>query len=622
MMTVWPLFPLSFFNLWALGFLVLAPLLILLYFLKLKRPQIRIASTLLWQKVIEDMRVNSPFQRLKKSLLLLLQLLLLLLLIFALARPWLRSVSAKEESLIVLLDTSASMQAVEADGKTRLDQAKDEIADIIDGLSYRSEMALICFDRRAQTVAPFTANRKRLTRALNRVAAADSTTNPLRALQKAKSLADTRGNPRLLLFSDGAFADPGKVDMKVEYHRIGEPRPNLAITGMDVRRALRDPTKVELFAALHNFSEAPVAGNMTIHLDDKLLDSKPFTIEPQKNVSQIFEAKMPGGGVLKVEFEADDALPLDNLAYLIVPQPIPRRILLVGDNNYYVEKALSTSPEIKLASITAKEFPEHADKGYATIIWNNVKDPQVAAGNNIYLGCWPPVKGLQAEGSVRAPDVADWDATHPLCRFIDFSNLMIAETAALTFPKDAELVLNSSQTPLLGVLERDGNIMVVGGFDIFRSSWPLQVSFVLFLRNCLNYFDEQRALAGNVNLRVGDVIAAPNQKDTPTVLRPDGKREEMVPIPGGGFSYTGVDRCGVYEIHGLADGKVRRLSANLMSREESALKPVDNPISEARETVRVAAAAKVNREYFRTLLIVAVVILFIEWLVYHRRILS
>ena len=70
------------------GLAALAPI-IALYFLKLKREERVVPSALLWKKVIEDMHVNAPFQRLKYSLLLILQLVLIALLAFALARPFL-----------------------------------------------------------------------------------------------------------------------------------------------------------------------------------------------------------------------------------------------------------------------------------------------------------------------------------------------------------------------------------------------------------------------------------------------------------------------------------------------------------------------------------------------------
>ena len=63
-------------------FALLLPL-VILYFLKLKRPKKEIPSLALWQQVINDQRVNSPFQKFKRNILLLLQFLLLASLILA-----------------------------------------------------------------------------------------------------------------------------------------------------------------------------------------------------------------------------------------------------------------------------------------------------------------------------------------------------------------------------------------------------------------------------------------------------------------------------------------------------------------------------------------------------------
>jgi len=63
------------------------PAIVALYFLKLRRRPLEVPSTYLWHKSMEDLHVNTIWQRLRRNLLLLLQLLLLLLAIAALLRP-------------------------------------------------------------------------------------------------------------------------------------------------------------------------------------------------------------------------------------------------------------------------------------------------------------------------------------------------------------------------------------------------------------------------------------------------------------------------------------------------------------------------------------------------------
>src|SRR5947207_6898888 len=104
---------------------IAVPSLLVLYFLKLKRRELVISSTLLWRKAIQDLQVNAPFQKLRRNLLLLLQLLLLLLLLLAISRPVSNYKPPPGKMTVILIDRSASMSARDQEkGTTRLDEAK------------------------------------------------------------------------------------------------------------------------------------------------------------------------------------------------------------------------------------------------------------------------------------------------------------------------------------------------------------------------------------------------------------------------------------------------------------------------------------------------------------------
>ncbi|MBL8165950.1 MAG: BatA domain-containing protein, partial [Anaerolineae bacterium] len=70
-----------------LGALLAIPI-ILLYMLRLRRREVVVSSTFLWQQIVRDNEANTPWQRLRRNLLLLLQLIILALLVLALARPF------------------------------------------------------------------------------------------------------------------------------------------------------------------------------------------------------------------------------------------------------------------------------------------------------------------------------------------------------------------------------------------------------------------------------------------------------------------------------------------------------------------------------------------------------
>ncbi|MGD8603058.1 MAG: BatA domain-containing protein, partial [Anaerolineales bacterium] len=72
----------------ALALAILLPVIIAMYLLKLRRSEQEVASLYLWQRMVQDIEANAPWQKLKSNLLLFLQLLIVAALILALARPF------------------------------------------------------------------------------------------------------------------------------------------------------------------------------------------------------------------------------------------------------------------------------------------------------------------------------------------------------------------------------------------------------------------------------------------------------------------------------------------------------------------------------------------------------
>src|SRR3954453_17601794 len=132
---------------WQWGLLALIPpAIVALYFLKLRRQPLEVPSTYLWKKTIEDLHVNSLWQRLRQNLLLFLQLLLIALAMLALMRPGWEGTKLEGDRFIFLVDNSASMSATDVvDSKNRLDEAKKLVAGMIDQMGSGMTAMIISF---------------------------------------------------------------------------------------------------------------------------------------------------------------------------------------------------------------------------------------------------------------------------------------------------------------------------------------------------------------------------------------------------------------------------------------------------------------------------------------------
>ncbi len=280
------------------------PSLLILYFLKLKRRDVEVSTTLLWKKAIEDLQANAPFQRLRKNLLLLLQLIALAAALLALAQPEMKSDAAPGGRHVILIDRSASMQATDGDADkpgaiSRLDQAKKEAIELVDSLREPGLMGgegdqamVIAFDVAADIRQNFTTSKAALKAAIESIEAVDSSTSIREAIKLAKAYSPRQivenvglqaaGPPaRIHIFSDGKLPDAMSSsdsvkeasteltrDDDVMFHSVGQPGSwNVGITGIRAERAFDDPTKLSIFVGLQSTSTDPRAVDVELSIE-------------------------------------------------------------------------------------------------------------------------------------------------------------------------------------------------------------------------------------------------------------------------------------------------------------------------------------------------------------------
>ncbi|RYE94144.1 MAG: VWA domain-containing protein, partial [Myxococcales bacterium] len=248
-------------GLWLLGALV--PL-VALYVLKIRRARVPVGSTWLWAAARRDLLARSPWQRLVAQIPLLLQLLALALLALALARPATRHRAILGDHVAIILDTSASMGALDAGGQARIELAKTAAWEALSALSPGADAMLLEAAREPRLVAPLDRDIKRIQAALDPLPARDVEGD----LGAAVALASERlrqlgGEARILVFTDGNLARPEALtapSVPLEVFTVGTPVDNAGLVRVDVR-AGTDPVthqdEVQAFALLVNHGARP-----------------------------------------------------------------------------------------------------------------------------------------------------------------------------------------------------------------------------------------------------------------------------------------------------------------------------------------------------------------------------
>ncbi len=603
----------------ALALSLLAPVVIAMYLLKLRREEHTVSSTFLWQRMVRDVEANAPWQRLRRNILLLLQLLILFALIFALARPFLFTTGITGRNLILIVDRSASMASTDANG-TRLAAAQQEALRLIEQLPDGGRATVIAIGGQMEVPVSASTDRRELRRAIEGLSIRNGGGSDLsQALALAGALAAREADSEVAIISDGqvTLPDQATLPVPVQFFPIGTRGDNVAISAFVLQPS---PGGQTLFAQATNYGTAPVQRRMVIEVDGQLFSAYDLTLDPGQDRSIV--ADVPNTVKrAQARLEGTDVLPLDDQAWATSPGTDKATVRIVTDGNRFLETAFSLLPGIQVTTVptTTTAFTDTA----ALTVLDGITPDVLPAGNLLFVGPLSSTELFSVTGEVQFPALRPATGNEPLLRNVSVAEINVLRSAQLSKPVWARAVIDSDGGPILLAGEQNGRRIGVLGFALQNSDLPLQVAFPVLMANLVGYLapgqgGEAAQLAPGQPL----IVPVPPDATSVAITNPAGESTTLTP-QNNQVIFGATEALGVYEIlveRQGADSLSRAAAVNLQNASESRVVPRQQlNLFQAGGRVVAQAQERTGRsELWRWLAWIALIILIVEWLVYQR----
>lgn len=560
----------------AIAFAIIIPVILLFYFMRPRRQERVVSSTLLWQQALQDTQASRPWQRLRLTPLLLLQLLAAIVVVLVLIRPAILLPSPISGDTIIILQASASMQATDV-SPSRFGAARNRIAGLIDGMGPGDRVSLISMARTPQVVIANSSDKSQLSAALAGIKVTDEDADLETALSLASALAAGSTDAKALVVGDGHVLPPTQelaVPMPVYYLEIGSNAPNAALLALASRSI---SGSLVALAQVANYSQQPQSIPVALYADGTLVSVQAATLAADASGTIQWGPLPPGTRYLHAHILTQDAMPVDNDAWAIAGNSIHGRVLLVTKGNGFLETALRLQSNIDLFETTPARYANTA--GFDLTIFDGYVPPSLPPGNLFFVN---PPAGSYIFGTsgqeIHVSQVSPGGNDSQLLNEVDLSSIRTLRTSHLLTPLPwMQPVIATPETPLLIAGEQNTLRIAALSFDLHDSDLPLQPSFPILMYNLVNWFlpspvpgDGQVAPGTPVTVQPWPgatriTVAGPDQQ--PVTLAP--------PFPAATFAQT--DTPGVYQVTQDTPAQQRQgaFVVNLFDPLQSRLAPAD-----------------------------------------------
>ncbi len=599
----------TFASLLPLIMLVGVPVIIILYLMKPKGTRKVVPSLLLWKNAERNDQSVTFSTRLINNILMILEILALLCLMLAAMSPAIkRGVSGSTKSTILVIDTSGSMQFQDENGKTRLEEAILDAKDFVETSS--GEVSIITCDSSIQVLVNGSKDKQKLKRILSDIRATDTAGD----ISKASGIIESLEKEDVIVFTDGngaAGLEEMASGMSMDIKVYGNVVQNVGLTQMSMKK--NDSGHYDVAIGYQNRGEESRTFDISLYdADENLLDVRSVEVAGNQYGTVLMMDRDVSGNYVRAEISGltEDGLLRDNVAFAVKTDAAEKAMYLVGVGNTYFEKAYIAVTAETIVKVTSdgdvSEKNAVAIYDRADLVKKNL--PRLVQaykpeGAETISGAMVTVK----TGNFIA-DMSDYS--------FGASNLSVLECPEWAEPL---MVVNdgSGEEKVVAYYgEENGVRQVVLGFDIRDSEYPLLAEFPIFVADSINYLTDE-SLVQSKYLQAGEMLDL-----SPSV----SSAMKLESVDKGAFSGKAKpDKNGAADtsISGLC--KLTDVDSNNATKEEYFV--VRYPSVEADGTTVTESMSYItDAEYGvrfgsikRVCLIIALLILILDWVIYIRR---
>jgi Ca-activated chloride channel homolog len=605
----------------ALAFSIIIPVIFLFYFMRPKRQERVVSSILLWQQASQDLQASRPWQKLRITALLLLQVLAAIVIVLVLARPATFISSPIGGNTIIILQTSASMQATDVP-PSRFEAARSDITNLIDGLGPTDQLSLLTMAKTPQVLIAFSSDKSQLASALQQAKVTNQNADLEQALSLATSLAAGRTDTQILVIGDGHVLQPDQTlvsSFPVRYLQIGTDAPNAALL------ALASQTfqgKLVALAQIANYSHQQRSIPVELYADGNLVGVQTAILTAGASGALQWGPLPPATRFLHARIISQDAMTIDHEAWAIAGGSMHGRVLLVTKGNSFIEAALRLQPNIDLFETTPDKYTNGGN--FDLTVFDGYIPSSLPFGALFFVN--PPTDSNvfgKSGAEISISHISAGNDSPNLLNQVDLSSIhVVRKSHQLTPAPWMQPIIVTPETPLLIAGEQNNRRIGALSFDLHDSDLPLQPTFPILIYNLVNWF-LPLPVAGNAQVAPDlsiTIQAWPGAKHI-TITGPDQHTVTVAP-PFPVTAFNNTDKIGIYSVTQITQNQELHgaFAVNLFDPLQSRLTPSASlPIAQSLPfDLKGPAIPHVLREIWPWIAAFLLLVLCAEWWLFSR----